>query len=311
MSSTDITSSQPAVGADGPTDAGLVATVRDRGCRLDLGLLALVPLVLAAVHLLPASERLRFALSYAEPTVTTAFASHYVHITPGHLSENLLGYLLVVPTLYLLSLAGDRRWQFLAAFVTFLLAFPFALSGLNLVVARPGGTAGFSGVLLAFVGYTPIALSDAVGGRSGGAVDGRRSPWLFFVGLAVVGALAVPGRYGTAVGGASLLAALLFAGPVVAALDRRRLARYRRRLATPGYAELALFGALVFVASSTVAFPSDPTAGGSSVNRYTHAMGFVLGYSVTYVTVVVGDLVAFPGWTTAGVERSRYANRSR
>jgi hypothetical protein len=249
-----------------------------------------VPVALLAAYALPFGVKRSLALDHAAPTLLTAFASHFVHLSATHLVTNLAGYLLVVPTGYALAVASGRRRQFFVVFTVFLLSFPFLLSGLNLLFPRPTIGVGVSGVLLAFVGYLPFAFMQFVGTHFEGDFDAEQSHWLFFFGLAVVAAIAAPGIYGLGLAAAATLAGVLYLLPVVEMVDRPQVASWRSTLAVSGYAELTLLGGLVFFTYPFVAFPTDLVLTSGVVNVYTHALGFCLGYITTYVTALGGWL---------------------
>lgn len=256
----------------------------------DTAALASVPVVLAAAYGLPTETKRGLALSYADPTVLSAFANHYVHLSPVHLLVNVLGYVLVASTVYLLALAADRREQFFVVFTVFLLALPFALSAFNLLVFTEGSGVGFSGIVMAFLGYLPLVLTRFLGERLGLSVTGVHSSWLFFFGLAVVSLAAAPGIYGPGVAAAALLSGVLFLLPVVEEARREGLREAQIGLFEAGSAEMVMLGVVVFVSFPLIAFPADVRAFGGRINVYGHAMGFCLGYLVTYVTLLVGGL---------------------
>lgn len=271
-------------------DGGHWERIGARVTRTDVASLLAVPLVLVGVYLLPGSLKWRLAFEYTSPTVLTAFTSHYLHLSAEHLLLNLLGYALVVPTGYLLSLSSDRRLEFTAAFWSYLLAFPFLLSGLNLLFPRAAVGVGFSGVLMAFVGYLPFVLLDSIGGQLDAPVGARHSSWLFFFGLGLVAYVAVPGLYGLALATAAVLGGVRYLLPVLEAIDRHNLRSLRVRLSVSGYSELVVFAGVLFLAYPFVAFPQRPVAAGVTLNVYSHALGFCLGYIVTYVTHLTGWL---------------------
>ncbi|WP_255196764.1 hypothetical protein [Halorarius litoreus] len=268
----------------------LGAAVRQGVRRTDALVLLTVPLVLLAVFALPASTRQGLALAYDAPTVLSAYTSHFVHLSAGHLRVNLMGYLLVVPTAYVLSVAAGRRRQFFVVFTAFVVAFPLALSALNLVFARPRLGVGFSGILLAFVGYLPVAILGMAGQQLHAPVDRVRSQWLFFFGLALIALVSGPRLYGTAIAAAALLAGVLFLLPVVEDWGDAHHGRIRRAVGSAGTVELLLVGALVFVGYLFVAFPTEVSADGTVVNIYSHVLGYALGYVATYLAVLSGGL---------------------
>lgn len=294
MSSTD----QPVRGKSAsPTRFDRAVPERDLLARLrtewdvrDLVVLALVPTVLLAVYALPPEVRRGFALDHAAPTLLTAFTSHFVHLSSAHLLANLAGYLLVVPTGYALAVASGRRRQFFVVFAAFLGSLPLLLSGLNLLFPRPTVGVGFSGVLLAFVGYLPFAFMSFIGSTFDVDVDAGQSHWLFFFGLGVVAYVAAPGVYGLGLAAAATLAGVLYLLPVVETVDRTQVASWRSTLAVSGYGELVLLGTALFFIYPFVAFPTDFVVASGVINVYTHALGFCLGYITTYVTALGGWL---------------------
>lgn len=277
---------------DGREVPALSVAVRDRvECRDLLALLA-VPAVLVTVFALPAQTRADLAFSYEQPTLLAAYASHYVHLDRSHLLVNLGGYLLVVPTAYLLSVAANRRRQFLVVFVALVVAFPLVLSALNLLFVRPRVGVGFSGIVMGFVGYLPVAIIGVATRRLHVPVDRVRSQSLFFLGLALIAFVSVPGLVGTAIAAASGLAALLFLIPVVENWDRSRHDRIRRAVGRAGNLELLLLGVVVFVGYLFVAFPEDVAVSddGTVINLYSHLLGYALGYVGTYLSLLSGAL---------------------
>jgi len=285
---------------------GLPDGVAERTRAVDLLALLAVPVVLVAVFGLPEPVRRSLAFEYTDPSVTAAFVSAYVHVDAAHLLTNVGGYLLVVPTAYLLSVVSGHRRRFFMAFATFLVAFPPALSYLNLAAIRAASGLGFSGVLLAFVGYLVHAVADHFQVNLGIGPATSISPALFFLGLAVAAPLSVQSvtvdRATVALGTgglvlATLLSALLFA---LSAAEEAGPIRRRLRFATArrGSFELGVLALGLFVAFQFVAFPPRPTAGPGEINLYTHLLGYALGFMVTYVSVQVFD--RFDGDRLAG-----------
>lgn len=268
---------------DGGSGSTLWTQVGDAGSRADVALVGSVPAVLLLAFFLPRSVKWRLALDYANPTLVTAFTSHFVHFSARHVLVNLLGGTIVVATGYLLSVLSGRRQQFLVAFACFVFAFPFVLSGLNLLFVRPTVGVGFSGVVLAFVGYLGVALMDFVGEQYDAAVGGLRSAWLFFLALALI-AFDLP-VYGPLLSLAALVASVALLRDLVAPLDCERFRRGGS--AVDGSGELIALGLLAFLVYPTVSVPTDPTTPNGVVNVYSHVLGFCLGYIATYVMVVL------------------------
>lgn len=291
---TDPTSRRWRSGAFGLPD-GAVERVR----AADLAALLAVPVVLLAVFALPAPLRRSLAFEYTDPTVPTAFVSPFVHLAETHLLVNVVGYLLVVPTAYLLSVASGHRTRFFVAFATFIVAFPPVLSYLNLAALRSASGLGFSGVLLAFVGYLAFAIADHLHANLGVGPATSVGAVLFFVGFAVAAPLSVRSvtvdRATVALGTGGLVLATLLSAVLFGLSAAEQTGGLRRvlRLATlrRGSFALGVLALGVFVAVQFVAFPPRPAVDGGTINLYTHLLGYALGFTVTYVSVPVFDRI--------------------
>lgn len=252
---------------------------------VDVLALTAVPTVLASALLLPASVRRGLALSYVEPTLPSAVASHFVHLDVPHLAANLAVYAMVVPVTFLLCALAGRRREFYVAFATFLLGFPVLLSALNVALARPRLGYGFSGVNTAFFGLLPIALCWYAARRLGVGTGPHDAPTLFFACTTLVAVVAVP----PSVPSLSIAAVGAVATGVYARESAHRLAAFRRAAppslrVRPGYVELGVVGLGAVALFPAIAFPANPADGGQVVNVYAHLLGFALGFIASYVT---------------------------
>jgi len=251
---------------------------RERLHLADAAVVLGVPALLVAVYALPAPVKRSLTFDYVDPTVATALASHFVHFAPGHLFGNAAGYLLAAPVgLALCALAGYRRLFYVAS-ITYLGCFPFALSALNLAVPRTAVGYGFSGVVMAFVGFAPVAVCLYTGGER--AVV-RGAPALFFLSLVPIGVLGAPRAEGAVVG------AGLLAGVYGVSLHRRRLlptrSGVRSLLGRGGHAELVAVGTALPLLYPFVGFA--PRVGATVPNLYAHLLGYCLGFVVPYAFV--------------------------
>jgi hypothetical protein len=267
-------------GADRAFRRELFASVR----ALDLLALLAVPAVLVSVFALPEATRRSLAFAYTDPTVSSAFTAHYVHLGADHLLGNLVGYGLLAGVGYALAVLSGRRRLFFTSFVTYLGAFPFALSALNLAVPRDAIGFGFSGVNMALAGLLPIlwycyAREEFAPSASLGAL-----PALFFALVGWIALLALPvstegiGLAGLAIGVASALLALLYAAGSGVRFPRSIRKHAKSVASRSGYGDLLAVGAVVAVGYPVVGFPADPAGGGSVVNLYVHFLGFCLGF---------------------------------
>jgi uncharacterized membrane protein YgdD (TMEM256/DUF423 family) len=263
-------------------------TLHARGSLLDAGLLAAVPFALLAMFSLPAGAREAYVLRYAEPTLVTMYASHFVHRTPIHLAANIAGYAAVVPAAYLSCLLAGRRRLFRVAFVSTLLSLPPGLSALNLLYFERAVAFGFSGVLLGFFGLLALSLYLYAADRAATAVADRHAPVAFFIAVAMISVAIAPAtRASLAIGVGALLCCGLYIRHLPGVLVAVRRLRDGFAGTPPGYLELGAVSTLLYFGYPFVAFPADPAQGGTVVNLYTHVLGFALGFisAFTYLAL--------------------------
>lgn len=280
-----------ATGADG-FRSELVAGVR----AIDVAVLCAVPAALVATFALPIELRRSLAFDYTDPTLSTAFTAHYVHLRATHLAGNLVGYGLLAGVGYALAVIGDRRRLFVTALATFLLAFPVALSALNLAVPRNAVGFGFSGINMALLGLLPLLLWTYACERFAPDASVRALPAVFFLLVGWISLLALPvsttgvGLAGLATAGAGISIGVVY---VMSTDGGRRLpTRERLRAVTsrPGDGDLFVAGVVLLVGYPVVGFPADPTGTGGVVNLYVHLLGFCLGFIGAFI-LLAGDVV--------------------
>jgi len=271
--------------------------------RKSLGMWAAVPVffVLVSIYHLPIITRRALVLDYRQPTLLTAYASHFVHLTWAHLVGNLVVFGLLFALGYWLAGVGRRRGLFYAATATYLVAFPLALSALNLALPRPRVGFGFSGIAMAFLGLLPLVLSAAVEERFPRTAATRRAPGLFLLGLAVVSWFALPpsGVRPLAVV-AIAVAAAVHLQRVPTADDLRDGVRWLTATADGG---LVLAGLVALLLIPYAAFPADPTGDGTVLNIYSHFLGYCLGFIVPYAADQAGERLEALGRTDLPVGR--------
>lgn len=255
------------------------------------------PIILGFVYSWPEELRASLLFDYTAPTVLTAFASTFVHLDGGHLLVNIGMYLLVVPLLFALCVVNQNRRQFYVVFLTVLFAFPFVLSYLNLAIFRPSAGFGFSGVLMAFVGYLPVALAEYLDGLFDIGPANQTGPLLFLLSLGCISILSLQ-----SVSMASpvlKLGLITSVGIVMAAVLLYTLELYNQRgpsrsqlraaFQTPGYFELALGTVVVLFAAQFVAFPPSPSSESGVLNLYVHFVGYALGFLVSFTTIELAE----------------------
>jgi len=268
----------------------LAASVR----AVDLLALAAVPAMLVAVFALPEPTRRSLAFSYRDPTVATAFTAHFVHLKAGHLAGNVASYALLAGVGYALAALGRRRRFFFTALATFLLAFPFALSALNLAVPRNAVGFGFSGVNMALAGVLPLLLWGYAREHAFTDASVRVLPALFFPLVGWIALLALPlsaegaGLAGITTAIAGVLIGVVYAATTGVRLRRPVRSRVRTVASRSGYGDLFAVGAVLVVAYPVVGFPPDPSGGGSVVNLYVHLLGFCLAFIGPFALLAAG-----------------------
>ncbi|MDB9252875.1 hypothetical protein [Halorubrum ezzemoulense] len=258
----------------------------------ELSILFAVPSVLLVVFTLPSTIRQAYAFSYTEPSLVTAFTAHYVHLTPSHLIGNLIGYALLVAVAYGLSLVAGYRRLFFTSLITFLLGFPFVLSGLNLAIPRNAIGFGFSGINMALFGYVTVMLVTIVDNRFDS--DGKHSPpALFFASVAYIAIVVLPV---SAISGGIILGGLAI-GIAYGCVGARHATRsvqdtITRIFTTRGEAELIAVGTVVVVAYPVVGFPT-PTPGGPRINIYIHFVAYALAFIAVFVSLLLSRSARF------------------
>ncbi|WP_241964435.1 hypothetical protein [Halorubrum sp. 48-1-W] len=323
------TSLDTADGGDDPTarddDSTLLETLLARVRTVDLLVLFAVPVALLAVFAFPEATRRSLAFAYHDPTVRSAFTAHYVHLEADHLLANVFAYALLAGVGYLLAVAAGRRRFFFTAFATFCLAFPFALSALNLAVPRRAIGFGFSGINMAFAGLLPLLLAVFVhthlSGRGLASADlpprsetpdlpprsetpdrvplsdstaVRLLPATFLVVAGWIGTLALPAstELPGLVGPGVLLGGVLLGALGVLSTPPARRPSLRdglgRVVDRRGFGDLFVGGAVLAVAYPVVGFPAEPSVDGSVINLYVHLLGFCLGFIGPYTLLAVG-----------------------
>lgn len=253
---------------------------------LDLSLLALAPLVLLVVFSLSLDVREEYVFDITEPALVTAYTSHYVHLGQSHLVGNLLLYLVVAPVTYVLSVVSGRRQLFRDALVTFLVAFPFALSALQLVFPRERILFGFSGINAAFFGLLCFVLVSYVSVNISPRIEERDAPALLFVTVALISLITIPARaWPVEIAVASLAIAVVYLLGVASKMDvpsRNSLTVYGG-----GRGELLLIGLAVLFSYPFLGFQRTFTGDGGVFDLYAHLLGYCLAFIVVYVTVVL------------------------
>lgn len=255
--------------------------------RIDIVTLGIVPMILLLGFTLPAATQRNLIFDYQAPTILTAYSNHFMHISLVHLLVNLLGYGLIVAVTYALAMAANRRMQFFTVYLVFHLSIPFALSGMGLIWGWTGFRIGYSGILMAFLGYLPIVLLEFVGTQFGLPVNQSRSSWLFLLIVAMAAFLALPPFFAIPVVVAALLYFLVFNLYIWRHFDFGLLSDFSKRLSVPGNIELVIIGGIVAFFYPFIAFSNNLVGAMGTLNVYTHGLGLCLGYLIARSSILL------------------------
>lgn len=257
----------------------------------DIALVLSFPLLLWIGYSLPLRIGESLVFNYANPTLLAAFLSSFIHFEFGHLITNAGLYALVVPILYVLSALSGRQQQFRVFVFTTFLAFPPVLSYLNLAIARPSVTFGASGVVMVFVGYLPLALSEYLDTNFDIGPVSVFAPALFFASLGFISVLSLQsvllqnptvllGTAGLVL--ATVLSTILYGLSVYDQTDNAQ-AKIKSAMRATGYTDLLLLTVLLLFGIPILAFPASPQVNSGVLNLYEHFLGYALGFMTPYI----------------------------
>ena len=241
----------------------------------DITLILTIPIVLTAVHLLPATIQQSFILDYGNPSILNLWSSAYVHHGFAHFSNNLVVYCLIITPAYLLCMLANEQRLFRYTFISFLFILPPVISLINIAVIGQGTGRGFSGIGSAFVGLLPVALFLFIHKRISNRVNPSNGILLFLV---VAGIITTIYRGAAEGAGIIVLSSLL----AVLHIHQMGLNEVRRELSLltskKGYFELVIFAVLLFLVSPMLLFPQEILQDDKVVNIISHYAGLSIGF---------------------------------
>lgn len=257
---------------------------------LDVILLCTLPLVLVGVYFLPTGTRGELVLDTANPTVWAAYATHFVHLDWYHLLGNLLIYVPTVAIAFLLCVLSGRRQLFWTMTVTLLLAFPFALSALQLIFPPDRLVLGFSGINAGFAGFACFALAGYIRRTLDLGFEEQYAPALLFLVAAITAVIALPPeafRLEIATGATALFLFYVVVG--LRRLGTPSVGNLQRAAANRGYFEFTGAGFGLLVGYPFVAFQEVVIPGNEVVDVYIHLLGYSLAFILVFVFVFVTE----------------------
>lgn len=253
---------------------------------LDVAILLSVPVVLIVLFHLPLEIRHSLRLSYTDPALHTAFISHFIHADPLHLLINLVGYVICTGLTYACCVLAGRRRHFFVVFATILVVFPLVFSVLNLLPNRPGVSYGFSGILMAFVGFLPLSIAWYAGRWLDRHITSIHGFLLYSTGQAFVVLVHLPAVTSLRTLVLIPLGAGILTAPSISV--RTVITNTSRHL---GALELGLVSVIVYLVLLVTAFPVESVWHGSIVNIYLHAIGFTCGFLVPFMGFGIHDVL--------------------
>ena len=271
---------------DGET--GFVEDVLQQAHRSDIALIGTVPVLLVTIHLLPREALEQLAFDTTQPTVVTAFASHFVHMDAFHLFGNSTVYLCVVGITYILCILSNRRRFFRLSFFILVLAFPIVLSSMQLVFPRERLIFGFSGINAAFAGMACFVFTGYVRENITPRAKEQYAPTLFFLTTGLIALITLPTaafRFEVAV--ASFALGMGYVGIALYQQGLPTKADLRRATDRPGYFETAGGALGLIVGYPFVAFQDVIVLENGVLNVYIHLMGSALAFTLLFSYVFV------------------------
>lgn len=280
--------------------------LRERVRFWDVLTMAAIPVILVGIHLIPLSIRQEYLFEYTDPNPVTALVSALVHLHWAHLGVNIVLYALIIGMVYVLDTLTDRRTRFYRVFGVFVTVFPVVLSYLNLAAVRPAAGFGFSGIVMAFAGYLPVALAEFLEVRLEISYRRLLAPAIMFPSLGLIAVLSlwsvIPENTTVLLGVVGLVAAILLTTGLylIAIYDAGSISLSTVSVAVnlPGYGDIAVGSLLVILSLPFVAFPLNPQLASGTLNLYIHLLGYALGFLVTYSHTEF--TASFPQLTASG-----------
>ena len=251
----------------------------------DLLLMAVVPVVLTGVFLLPKSVQQGLILDFQNVSVFNLFSYGFVHRGPGHYAGNLVSYVTLALPAYLLCVLGQEKRFFRYTWLSFVLLFPPVIALIELASpVSPSTTAGFSGVASAFLGFLAISLVLFLCNRVSKEIQTAHAVVLYLVAAGIV-SLTYSGVSGLTIG--TFAATMLLVAFYVYRIGVEEVKRVFSDISVmQGHLELVLFAFLFFLASPTMIFPANISRAGGTVDIFAHYLGLTLGFFLPLIYLI-------------------------
>jgi len=250
----------------------------------DLLLIAVVPVVLTGVFLLPKSVQQGLILDFQNVSVFNLFSYGFVHRGLGHYAGNLVSYVTLALPAYLLCVLGNEKKLFRYTWLSFVLLFPPVIALIELVSAPIKTSAGFSGVASAFLGFLAISLVLFLRNRVSKEIQTAHAVVLYLVAAGIV-SLTYSGVSGLTIG--TFAATVLLLAFYVYRIGVEEVKRVFGDISVmQGHLELGLFAFLFFLASPTMIFPANISRAGGTVDIFAHYLGLTLGFFLPLIYLI-------------------------
>jgi len=267
---------------------GFFSVVIQNANPRDVVTIALIPLILVLVSLVPEATRDGFVFNTGAPELVAAYTTHFVHAEPTHLLGNIIIYLVVASLAYVLAVIADRRQLFLLSFGALVVLFPFALSLMQLSFPDERLVFGFSGINAGFYGLLSILLVCYVRTVFSERFEFQYAPVLLFAIVGGVALVSLPERAWRAeIAAVSFVLAIGYIGAFFYTHGRPDWSAVREGLNKPGYVELAGGSLGTLAVFPVIGFQDGIVTGGAVVDVYVHLLGFCFAFIVLFLYVVV------------------------
>ena len=264
--------------------------------RIDITLLASIPIILAALHfLLPATVYTDLWFYYSDPSILSAWTAAYTHGSNQHLLSNIGAYVLTVSVAYyLLTVVVKARSVFWGTIAALLLVTPLLTTAVDYgllykyyeVFPSDADSKGFSGIVGGFAGMTLGGIGVYVA-RQYGVWPGIHT--VVGVGLAGVGVLSVVhGTFSAKTGALLFIAFAAISALYISIEDVKNGYQIRKTLQAHNELVTVIIGFGMIVCGLVYALiPVDVMQSGSFVNVFAHGIGFVFGTLMTGIVAAI------------------------
>jgi len=257
----------------------------------EIAIFLLIPLILLVFFTLPPDVKSALRANLREFDPLASYTAIFVHYDLSHLLPNLIGYLILTSLSYSLCRISGRTGWFTLSYAMFFLILPpvsySLLTALNRLCfeEKLPPSSGFSGIVSAIMGLTPIALIAFLERSGSPRVDLMLVFLMFCSSMLVI-------RY--VYENLAMLLLLLTVIVSLTVLKRKSIAaicRFAPNLVRGGSIRLVLPAAtiLFYFICLNSAFPENIIAGEVMIDVITHCVDWLAGFWISYALLRLTD----------------------